>query len=747
MVFPVLFGVPARADTPIKVIIDGTALSMDQPPVMVNGRTMVPLRAIFEAFNARILWDQKTQTVTATKDSTTIVLTIGSKNASINNKAVTLDVPGQNLKGRTMVPTRFVSEALGREVGWNSATKVVTITSPAVDTGNTNTTPATGVTGQDVSDYGDGRDLQVSFVRAGNETLVDQYRVLIVKAGYGLNLSSALTIASANYAVLPVTGANPSLTLTAASRTIDGDLVKNDQGYTVYVLTIGKGSSASVLSSGSSTVTLVNKTAALLGTIQVNDINDYGDGRDVFVSFNKLADETKTSSYRVFVVKAANYTSFNLAAANAVSSANYTVISKTGSNITQILSSGTKDTDGALIRNGVSYRVFVMAVDSSNTASSLLSAASSVLTLSTAGISNLSVSDINDYNDGRDLRVSFTHAADETYISQYRIMVVPTSYYSSFSLSDANSIAGANYTSIGISGSVTSQVLASTTRDVRGSLLKNGVSYRVYVVSIGSGTYSGTNVLSAGSAVITLLNGSSVTAVTDLSVSDVDDYSDGRDLRVAFTHAPDETYITQYRIMIVPTSYYSSFSLADANNTPHYTVASTSGNSTSQVLDASAKDVRGTAIKDGTSYKIYVLSVADSNYSGPSVLSGASSAITLTGKAPVVSVTNVTYGVSDNVIRISFNRSSNETNISEYRVLIVPAKQGFGLSDALGVQASSYNAAAPNGADLTIAAAARDVNGNAIVSGVKYKAYILAVSKGSGSQTGGLSDSTEDFEY
>ncbi|WNS46471.1 copper amine oxidase N-terminal domain-containing protein [Paenibacillus sp. MMS20-IR301] len=874
MVFPVLFGVPARAATPIKVIIDGTALSMDQPPVMVNGRTMVPLRAIFEAFNARILWDQKTQTVTATKDSTTIVLKIGSKNASINNKSVTLDVPGLNLKGRTMVPTRFVSEALGREVGWNQTTKVVTITSPAVDNGNTSSTPVTGVTGQDVSDYGDGRDLQVSFVRGGNEALVDQYRVFIVKTGYGLNLSSVQTIAAANYTALPVTGANPSFTLTSGSRTMDGDTIKNDQGYTVYVLTIGKGNNANVLSSSSSTVTLVNKTAAILGTIQVNDTNDYNDGRDVLVSFNKLADESKTSSYRVFAVKTANYTSFNLAAANAVPAANYTVISKTGSNISQVLSSGARDTDGALIRNGISYRVFVMAVNSSNTANSLLSAASSVLTLSTAGISNLSVSDVNDYNDGRDLRVSFTHAADEsyisqyrimvvptsyyssfsvseannvasayysavgtsgsstslvlssstrdvrgsliknginyrvyvlsvgsgsnsgsnilspasaeimlwndyslsavtnlavsdvndyndgrdlkvafnhaadeTYVSQYRIMVVPTSYYSSFSLSDANSVSSGNYTSIGTSGSVTSQVLASTTRDVRGSLIKNGVSYRVYVVSIGSGTYSGTNVLSASSAVITLLNGTSVTAVTDLSVSDVDDYSDGRDLRVAFTHAPDETYITQYRILIVPTSYYSSFSLADAINTPYYTVASTSGNSTSQVLDASAKDVRGAAIKDGVGYKVYVLSAADSNYSGPSVLSGASSAITLAGRAPVVSVTNVTYGVSNNVIRVSFTRSSNENNISEYRVLIVPAKQGFGLSDALGVQSSSYNAAAPNGADLTIAAAARDVNGNAISSGVKYKAYILAVSKGSGSQTGGLSDSTEDFEY
>ncbi|MFD2876426.1 copper amine oxidase N-terminal domain-containing protein [Paenibacillus rhizoplanae] len=126
-----LFQAPAQAAAkPIRIIIDGVTLSTDRPPVMVNGRTLVPLRAIFEAFNADIKWNQKTQTVTASQNDTTIELKIGSKIATINNKTVSLDVPGQNLKGRTMVPTRFVSEALGREVGWNPAAQIVTITTP-----------------------------------------------------------------------------------------------------------------------------------------------------------------------------------------------------------------------------------------------------------------------------------------------------------------------------------------------------------------------------------------------------------------------------------------------------------------------------------------------------------------------------------------------------------------------------------------------------------------------------------------
>ncbi|MCU6340251.1 copper amine oxidase N-terminal domain-containing protein, partial [Enterobacter quasiroggenkampii] len=78
---------------------------------------MLPMRAIFEALDAKVLWDQRKQMVTAIKDDTTIVLKIGSKAATINGSAVVLDVPPQTLLGRTMVPVRFVSEAIGAEVG------------------------------------------------------------------------------------------------------------------------------------------------------------------------------------------------------------------------------------------------------------------------------------------------------------------------------------------------------------------------------------------------------------------------------------------------------------------------------------------------------------------------------------------------------------------------------------------------------------------------------------------------------
>lgn len=742
-----LFQAPAQAAAkPIRIIIDGVTLSTDQPPVMVNGRTMVPLRAIFEAFDADIKWNQKTQTVTASQGDTTVVLKIGSKLATINNKAVTLDVPGKNLKGRTMVPTRFVSEALGRKVGWNQAAQIVTITTPVTAPVSGNAAPVSGVAAQDVNDYGDGRDLQVSFNRVADESLVDHYRVLIVKAGTSLNLSSALGVGSNNYSVVLATGVNPVVKLNAAARTIDGELIKNNQSYTAYVLTAGRGNNTSALSGPSAPVTLLNKAVPALGTVQANDTNDYGDGRDVYVSFNKLADESKVSFYRVFVVKTGNASAFDLGRAGVVSSANYTQISKTGNNLSLNLSSGARDTDGELIRAGVSYRVFAMAVDSSNAVNNVLSAPSAALTLSTAGISNLTVRDVNDYNDGRDLKVSFTHASDESNISQYRIMIVPASYYSSFSLNEANNVPNAYYTAVSTSGSSSEQVLSSSSRDVRGDLIRNGISYRVYVLSASKSNNSGANVLSAASPAITLLNTASLSAISGLNVSDVNDYGDGRDLRVSFSHAGDETYISQYRILVVPVKDYNSFSLNDANNASHYTSVGVSGNSTSQVLDSSARDVRGALIKPGISYRVYVLSVRNGNYPGQNALSEGSSVISLSEKLPVLSVTNVTYGTDNGRIVVQFTKSARETNLAEYRVYVVPSRQSFGAAEALDVKSSNYRSAVPNGRNQTVAAADRDINGNPIVKGTKYKLYVLAVANNSGVQNGGLSDSSEEFQ-
>lgn len=110
------------------VYLDGKEMVFDVPAQIINDRTMVPMRAIFEAFEADVKWDGSTQTVTAIKGETKIVLTIGSSTAYVGENAITLDVPAMLINDRTLVPLRFVSESLGADVQWDGEKKAVTIT-------------------------------------------------------------------------------------------------------------------------------------------------------------------------------------------------------------------------------------------------------------------------------------------------------------------------------------------------------------------------------------------------------------------------------------------------------------------------------------------------------------------------------------------------------------------------------------------------------------------------------------------
>lgn len=112
-----------------EIIIDGEQL--DVPAIVENGTTLVPLREIFETLGASVTWDQATQTVTAVKDEAAVVLQIGNNSALRNGEPVNLPVPGKVINNSTMVPLRFVSEAMGAEVNWDSSSGSIIINSPA----------------------------------------------------------------------------------------------------------------------------------------------------------------------------------------------------------------------------------------------------------------------------------------------------------------------------------------------------------------------------------------------------------------------------------------------------------------------------------------------------------------------------------------------------------------------------------------------------------------------------------------
>ncbi len=111
----------------VRVVLDGTALTFDYPPVVIDGRTLVPLRKIIESIGATIEWEEETQTIILACNGVTITFTIGSNIMYKDGTAVELDVPAQLIDGHTMVPVRAIAESFGAEVGWDESTSTVTI--------------------------------------------------------------------------------------------------------------------------------------------------------------------------------------------------------------------------------------------------------------------------------------------------------------------------------------------------------------------------------------------------------------------------------------------------------------------------------------------------------------------------------------------------------------------------------------------------------------------------------------------
>ena len=113
----------------VLVTVNGKFLIfVDQKPVIVGDRTLVPLRAIFETLGADVDWDDATKTVTATRGDVKISLTIGSDKLYVNDVEKIIDVPAQIINSRTMVPIRVIGESFGCDVDWNEENRTVIVT-------------------------------------------------------------------------------------------------------------------------------------------------------------------------------------------------------------------------------------------------------------------------------------------------------------------------------------------------------------------------------------------------------------------------------------------------------------------------------------------------------------------------------------------------------------------------------------------------------------------------------------------
>ncbi|MBS3976138.1 MAG: copper amine oxidase [Syntrophomonadaceae bacterium] len=121
----------ATASPPlITVLLDGRPVPFDVPPQIINGRTLVPFRLLAEAINISVNWNDVTRTISASDGTTRIILKIDDKTAQVNDLPIQLDAPPVILDGRTLIPLRFFSEAFGCRVEWDGTTYTISIASP-----------------------------------------------------------------------------------------------------------------------------------------------------------------------------------------------------------------------------------------------------------------------------------------------------------------------------------------------------------------------------------------------------------------------------------------------------------------------------------------------------------------------------------------------------------------------------------------------------------------------------------------
>lgn len=119
----------AQDSRPIHVNVNSeNVVFTGMAPQQIQGRVMIPVRGVLEKLGAQVTWVGKTQEVVATNGKVDITLKIGSREARVNGKSVPLDVPAQVISGSTMVPLRFVGEAMGADIKWDGASRTVLIT-------------------------------------------------------------------------------------------------------------------------------------------------------------------------------------------------------------------------------------------------------------------------------------------------------------------------------------------------------------------------------------------------------------------------------------------------------------------------------------------------------------------------------------------------------------------------------------------------------------------------------------------
>lgn len=125
-------GIAFCRDFPVSLQVDGERVESDVPPVIIKGKTLIPAKAVFESMGADVVWNEEARLVEITMGTSELILTIDSTTAFLNGAQAAMEVPAMIINSRTMIPVRFVGESLSCGIDWDDASRTVIVTSPDV---------------------------------------------------------------------------------------------------------------------------------------------------------------------------------------------------------------------------------------------------------------------------------------------------------------------------------------------------------------------------------------------------------------------------------------------------------------------------------------------------------------------------------------------------------------------------------------------------------------------------------------
>ena len=233
----------------VSVYLNGARLEFDVEPRIINDRTMVPMRKIFEALGAIVTWDGATQTVTGKKGDVVVNVSIDSKVLFKNGSPTSLDVAPVLIDGRTLVPARAIAESFDCKVDWDGTKQRVdiatnvTLTKPLLTAAEVSEKVSPAVFYIEVYDsHGDATSSGSGFFIASEGVAVTNYHV--IDGSYSAKIT---TIDGEKYTVTNV--------------------VAYDEALDVAIIRVSKTAASGKKVSGFSTVTMADSDKIKAGQV------------------------------------------------------------------------------------------------------------------------------------------------------------------------------------------------------------------------------------------------------------------------------------------------------------------------------------------------------------------------------------------------------------------------------------------------------------------------------------------------